>query len=211
MTGGRADRANRLRNFLSGPCASSSQDYVRLTNLLFEQSASYASATDGNCSVYALAGVPILFSALRALLIECNYGMYGAGRNEERLEVLSKSANEILFLAKNYKIPITLQQRLEILYEVRNEIIHPTHTPAGTSHGTPEYLVSLRVKGLLQSTNDEQSDYTWISQLQSHTLFGYAFAALEDVASIVLSEHHASDESRCLHLASYSRYKLVRR
>ena len=127
MTGGRADRANRLRNFLSGPCASSSQDYVRLTNLLFEQSASYASATDGNCSVYALAGVPILFSALRALLIECNYGMYGAGRNEERLEVLSKSANEILFLAKNYKIPITLQQRLEILYEVRNEIIHPTH------------------------------------------------------------------------------------
>lgn len=208
-TDGRQDRSGRLTDLRGGAWASSSQDYVRLGYFLFKQSASYAQSIDGNCSVYALAGIPILFSALRALLIEGNSGMYGAGTDQKVLDAIAKSANEIPLLVKHYRISNPLHERLTLLYEVRNEIIHPASMPAGTSHGTPTYLAPLRQAGVLQSTNNETSDYTWIAQLQSHRLFKYAFEAIEESASLILDKHHTSQESTAAHRESYARYRSI--
>lgn len=206
---GRRDRDGRLKNPRGGAWASSSQDFVHLANLLFEQSASYARSLDGNCSIYALAGIPILFAAIRALLIEGNSGMYDASKNPAVLAAIANSSNEIPLLIKQYGIPNSLGERLTLLYEVRNEILHPAHMPAGTDHGTPIYLDPLRQAGVLQSTNSETADYTWIAQLESHRLFTYAFEAIEEAASLILDRHHVSPESKAAHLDSYARYRCV--
>jgi hypothetical protein len=175
--------------------------------MLFEHSASYARSVDGNCSPYTLSGLPILLSALRAMLIEANCGMHGLGRDENALKALGDAANEGLFLAKKYGLSEEQRSRLSLLYEVRNEIVHPAHMPAGTPHGTPVGMLRLREFGVLQSTSNDSGDYTWISQVQSHRLFRWAFSVVEEVATIVLKEHHASVESFNLHVQSYARHK----
>ncbi|WP_129782613.1 hypothetical protein [Peristeroidobacter soli] len=206
---GRQDRSGRLTESRGGAWASSSQDYVRLAHLLFEQSSSCARALDGNCSIYPLAGIPVLCSALRALLIEANSGMYGAGESRDLMKKLASAANELSIFSEKYAVPQLLREKLALLYEVRNEIVHPAHMPAGTTHGTPAYLLPLRDAGLLQSTKRDNSDYTWMAQLQSHRLFAHAFETIESSASIILERHHVSAESRSLHLESYARYKAV--
>ena len=160
-----------------------------------------------SASPYALSGLPILFSALRAMLIEAKSGMYGLGQDENALKELGDTANEVPFLVSKYRLSEKQNSRLSLLYEVRNEIIHPSHMPAGTPHETPVGMIRLRDLGLLQSTCTDNSDYTWISQLQSHRLFRWGFAAIEDVAAIVLKEHHSTRESFALHMQSYTRYK----
>lgn len=208
-TEGRKDRSARLTESRGGVWASSSQDYVHFAYLLFEQSALYAKSIDGNCSPYPLAGIPILCSTLRALLIEGNSGMYGAGKNLDLLSKLAGSVNEIAIFSEQYSISRSLREQLTLLSEVRNEIVHPSHMPVGTSHGTPSYLILLRKSGLLQSTGCEVGDYTWIAQLQSHRLFEHAFKTVEESASIILERHHVSVESRSSHIESYARYKSV--
>ena len=68
-------------------------------------------------------------------------------------------------------------------------------------------MLELRNLGLLQSTGTDSSDYTWISQLQSHRLFRCGFSAIEDVADIILKAHHPVGDSYTLHMQSYMRYK----
>ncbi len=85
-------------------------------------------------------------------------------------------------------------------YEVRNEISHPSHLPAGTETGTPEYLSKLRDRNLLQSG-------IWISQLQSHKLYCWVSEIFEQVAKFVIVEHHSDQEAAKKHLESWLRYK----
>lgn len=207
MSTGRKDRNARITKSHSGSWGSFSQDYIRHATELFEHSASYMCSADENCSPYTLSALPMLFSALRALLIEANSGMYGLGRNNNALRRLGKEMNELDLLGEQYRLNETHRSRLELLYELRNEIIHPAHKPSGTPHGTPDYLHCLRELELLQSTGDDDSDYTWISQLQSHRLLRWAFSVIEDTAAIILKEHHASQENLALHIQSYRRYK----
>ncbi len=142
------------------------------------------------------------------MLIEANSGIYGLGRDQEALKELADAMNELPFLAnKKYHLTEEQNSHLSLLYEARNEIVHPSHMPAGTSHGTPVNMIRLRELGLLQSTGTDKSDYTWISQLQSHRLFRWAFSAIEEVATIILKEHHASEDDFNLHMQSYTRHR----
>lgn len=145
--------------------------------------------------------------ALRAMLIEANSGMYGLCRDENALKERGATANEGHFLAKKYGLSEEQSTHLSLLYEVRNEIVHPAHMPAGTPHGTPVDMLRLRELGVLQSTSNDNGDYTWISQVRSHRLFRWAFSVVEEVATIILKEHHASVESFNLHIQSYTRHK----
>lgn len=206
---GRSDRSTRLTENRTGAWASSSQDYLHLAEMLYENSAKYATSVDGNCSPYALAGVPVLFSAIRALLIEANSGMFGQCSNSKLLKELGNSANEIPILKKNYDLPASLVSRLEILYETRNEIIHPSHMPTGTSHGTPSYLIELRNQAILQSSGDDNCDYSWIAQLESHMLFREVYSNVEQVAKIVLKKHHSTESYLEEHLLTYKRYREI--
>jgi len=168
---GRKSRNKQLIEDNSGVWASSSQDFVRIAFMLFEQSAGYAKNTDGNCSIYTLSGIPMLFSAIRCLIIELNSSMY-TRKIIVHIEDIAKSGNDIRLIIDNYKLPEDLKHDLQYLIELRNEIIHPSHKPAGTNNNVPSYLEGIQEKALLQSTGGS-SDYTWISQLQSHKLFKF--------------------------------------
>ena len=207
MPSGRKDRQQRLTEPRSGSFGSSSQDYVLLATQLFVDSAAEAQgSSNGNYSTYTLAGIPVLFSTFRALLIEGNFGMFGKGRRPDVLAELGNGTNECVVFCKHYDDTSGLESSLRTLAEVRNEIVHPTHLPAGTSHGTPEYLVSLRTLGLLQSSGRDDVDYVWIDQLKSHRLFAHTFSVIAGAAKVIVTFHHADAEFRAMHQASYRRW-----
>jgi hypothetical protein len=186
---GRESREARVSEGKGGVWASSSQDFLHLANLLYHASALYAKQTDGNCSIYALAGIPVLFSGIRCLLIELNGGMHGDFTvRQSVLDDLARFPNDVSVIAKHYKPSDDLKQRLELLYEVRNELVHPAHRPGSEPHGTPAYLAKLRRDGLLQSTGSD-SDYVWIAQLQSHKLYKWAFDTIAETVDVLLLAH----------------------
>ena len=94
---------------------STSQDYAYLAGLLFRDSARYARRCDGNVSIYTFAGIPLLFSTLRALLIECNDGIYGKGRDANVLARLEKDRNELSLLKDRYLVGDDVLQDLGLL------------------------------------------------------------------------------------------------
>lgn len=200
MKAGREDRKKRLTSRNNGVWATSSADMVRLVRELYVHSARYAKEFDGNVSIYTLAGIPMMFSALRALLIEANAGIYGNGKDENKLKVLAGPKNEIDFVIEYYSLPDDLSENISIVYEIRNEIVHPAHMPAGTKTETPDYLKILRDLDLLQ-------DGVWLSQLQSHKLFIWAMEVIESTAKIILLEHHSDENRLKSHLFVYSLYR----
>lgn len=203
---GRESRKARLVTNHSGVWGSSSQDFVCLASMLFAHSAAYAAGAGGNSSPYALAGIPTLLSAVRCLLIEVNTPMYGIAGNAGRLNEIAGEQNEINIILAHYPIPPHLRDDLELLVQVRNEIAHPSHRPGGEQNNSPAYLKPLRDAGLLQSTGAE-TDYIWLSQLQSHRLFIWAFEVIESTVSIILNEHGLEQSIVQGLLASYTRYR----
>src|SRR6266404_1416317 len=154
MAGNRKHRQGRLTAPRSGSWATSSQDYLLLATDLYGLSARYAnSIDDGNCSPYPLAGVPLLVSTLRALLIEANAGILGLARHPEALKQLAEDQNEVSLVRRKYLADDdSTADDFQLLQEVRNEIVHPAHMPAGSLHNTPTEMLSLRDRGLLQRT-----------------------------------------------------------
>lgn len=194
----RKDRASRLQEPRSGAWGTASQDFISLCALLFEHSFQYSIAKRINSSPYVLAALPLFFSVIRTLLIERN----SWPPCNERLGELAKGANDLEFLKKYYDIPDNLFADISILYEIRNEIAHPSHMPAGTLNNTPQLFFELREKGLLQSTGNSEADYIWIDQLQSHRLFEWAFSVIRETAKIIYHAHMPAEQANKF-LASY--------
>ena len=204
---GRESRKNRIIKPNGGAWGSSSQDFVRIACILYTHSLECANRIDGNCSIYAPSGIPMLFSALRCLLIELNSGMF----SQERVipsNRLANSPNDIHLILEFYELPEELKNRLRTLSEVRNEIIHPSHMPEVTKNNTPAYLSVLKENEILQSTG-EDSDYIWISQLQSHRLFRWAFENISATVKLLLERHKVNVELANGILESYDRYKTM--
>lgn len=191
-TQGFSSRKMRVREQHGGVWGSHSQDFARLANLLYEHSAAYAKRIDGNSSIYTLAGIPVLFSALRCLLVELNSGIFGnLADDRQALDELANSASEVRLIVRRYELPDAIRGRLALLEQVRHEILHPAHRPGEEESGTPAYLNTLKEQGLLQTTGHE-SDYTWITQLQSHKLFRWAFETIAETVMLLLQRHSAS-------------------
>jgi hypothetical protein len=179
---GRTDRDGRLIENRSGSWGSSSADFMRLVRLQFQQSRSYAERLDGNCTPYTLSAIPMLSSSLRCLVVE--YASF-LPTDAAMLQALTKPSDFAMIL-KGYAIEDPLRSDALLLQEIRNEIIHPAHRPSGTHDNWPEYLRSLKEKGLLQSTGGGDSDYTFFSQLQSHRLFAWSWRVTRDVVERIL-------------------------
>lgn len=94
------------------------------------------------------------------------------------------------------------------LVQVRNEIAHPAHLPGGDESNTPAYLEPLQAAGLLQSTGSV-ADYTWISQLQSHRLFRWAFATVRHTVEVLLASHSLDGLSADGLAYSYAAYERI--
>lgn len=205
MREGRNNRQGRLTENRSGVWGTSSQDFLHLANDLFKLSADHAARFDGNVSPYPLAGIPILFSAFRCLLIELNAGIGSSDRKLAILKKLSDSPNDISVFVGTYQPADGLRHDLELLYEIRNEIIHPSHLPTGTPLNTPDYLSALRERDLLQSAGRPDSDYIWVSQLQSHRLFHWSFEVIE--AAVIVALKDTPSWMAESYRESYGRYK----
>ncbi len=205
---GRASRESRIREHKGGVWGSSSQDFVHLANTLFELSASDAHSVDGNCSMYALAGIPMLFSALRCLLIELNAGTMYTGTlvSPEVQQELAATGSDVRFILQHYSVPLDLRNRLQLLEQIRHEILHPSHRPSGDAGNTPVYLRQLRDEHLLQSTGKD-TDYIWLEQLKSHRLFRWAFETVRETAELLLQTHEVQPFITSLLLASYAQYE----
>lgn len=94
MLMGRKSRSDRLTSHHAGAWASNSQDYAVLAGDLFALSAGAAARNKKLMSAFVFAGLPLLFSALRALLIECNSGIYGVERDTAALGSLARDPND---------------------------------------------------------------------------------------------------------------------
>lgn len=204
---GRGSRRARVADSGGGSWASSSQDFIRVATMLYEQSATFAQRHDGNVSVYALPGVPMLFSAIRCLLIELHAGMHtDLVPDRVCLSQLAEATNEVAFILDRYSLPTALGHDLQLLLEIRHEIIHPAHRPTGTPTNTPTYLFDLRDRGLLQTTG-QAADYVWLSQLQSHRLFTWAFETVEQVATVLVTAHGVHHMTPIALLDSYGAFR----
>lgn len=187
---GRASRASRVREDRGGVWGTSSQDYIHLANLLYKHSAEYAKHAGGNCSIYALAGIPVLLSALRCLLIELCADIALTGHvNQALLDDLAGSSSELQVLLKHYSLSPALRDRLELLVQVRHEILHPAHRPSGELGNTPGYLTALRNANLLESTGAD-ANYIWLDQLKSHRLFQWAFETTALTVDALVAHHN---------------------
>jgi hypothetical protein len=190
---------------MAGAWGSSSQDFVRLAGILFRESERCAKSLDGNCSIHVLAGIPMLFSAIRCVLIELHAGMWGNPRSNASVLIKLAGAHEVKFILDHYSVSSELAAQISTLNEVRNEIVHPAHRPGAERNNTPVYLSTLRQSGLLQSTSKE-TDYIWIAQLQSHRLFRWAFETVAAIVNVLISAHQVPDYVAVGLCESYSRY-----
>jgi hypothetical protein len=202
---GRDSRAARVRSGGNGAWGSSSQDFACLARLIFGHSRHYAALVGGNCSPYTLAGIPMLLSALRCLLVEINSGMFGGHEEPGRLSALADTTSDVRVILDHYNVPVELKERLQLLEQVRHEILHPAHRPSGAPGNTPEYLTFMREAGLLESTGKD-ADLIWLAQLQSHRLFEWAFATVRDAVIIVLDAHEISALAKAGLTESYTRF-----
>ena len=208
MAAGRKSREDRNTSKHSGVWVTSSQDYAQLAVELYAASKEAARPFDGNASAYAYAGIPLLFSALRAFLIECNSGIYGDAADAEALSILAEAPNELGLLRKKYLLDGTLLENVCLLYEVRNEISHPSPRPTGTKDSTPDYLRSLKKLGVLQTTGKENRDYVWMHQLQSHRLFGYTFRKIIELLEKIIENHTLRTPAfQCNNLCTYRQHE----
>ena len=150
----------------------------------------------------------MLFSALRCLLIELNDGMYGGPIRTGILRELADSGNDVGVLVEHYPIPAELQHQLQLLLQIRHEILHPSHRPSGEKSNTPAYLQPLRDERLLQST-EQESDHIWLAQLQSHKLFTWAFETVRYTVDILIRDHAMTGLASDGLQASYSEYETL--
>lgn len=175
---GRESRRARIQESHGGSWGSSSSDFAHLAALLYERSREDAATTQTkNWSTYVFAGIPMLLSSLRCLMVEMEKW---APRDSGALEDLAAN-DEFQRMLKRYRVPAELQGDASDLYEVRNEILHPAHTPAGTEDNWPDYLRSLKSKGLLNTTG-KHPDYIFFGQLASHKLFTWACGVVFRIA-----------------------------
>lgn len=184
---GKKDRDGRLLQNRGGVSGSSSVDFVVLVRRLREISKRYADGIDGNCSPYALCAVPMLFSALRCLVID--YESY-ASFDKQKLELLTEP-NDFVKMLDRYKVGGALREEAVLLNELRNEIIHPAHRPTGTADNWPEYLEALKSAGVLQSTGNPSSDYIFFEQMKSHRLLAWSCRVARDIAQCIIGSDPA--------------------
>jgi len=185
--GGRADRTERLKELKPGAWGSSSADFAHLVRSLLEQSKTYAARIDGNCSPYSLCAIPMLLSSLRCLAVE--YASF-LPFDADALDELA-APDDFGKMLTRYRVEEPLRSEALLLQEVRNEIIHPVHRPTGTPDNCPDYLRPLKSQGLLQSTGKVDSNYIFLSQLQSHRLLKWACRVTGDLAAKVIQSNPA--------------------
>jgi hypothetical protein len=173
--GGYRDRKERLTNRKPGQWASSSQDFLFVVSKVYALSAREAKkSSNGNWSGYAYAGIPLLLSSIHAFIVEYE-NMLRPNSGLQRIDALDA------VLEQRYGVSGSLLEDVKNLIEIRNEVTHPVHLPAGTSDNWPGYLRRIKTLGVLNSTGRSEGDYDLLGQIASHRLFRWAMAVARRV------------------------------
>jgi hypothetical protein len=184
----RKEREERILQPKGGWAGTISTDLFHLAEKLYRQAKAEAAALDGNTSSYVWAALPILLSALSAILVEQEAMLFNR-REPERVRVLIDVAYLPDQFVQLYGLTGELLDDLKILVELRNEIIHPAHMATGTPDNWPDTLRAFKQRGLLGSTDDPQSDYLMLEQMKSLRLLVWASSVVEDLRNVVLQHH----------------------
>jgi hypothetical protein len=142
----------------------------------------------------------MLLSSLRCLVVEC---ASSPPVDADALDELA-APDDFGKMLTRYRVENPLRSEALLLQEVRNEIIHPVHRPTGTPDNCPDYLLPLKNQGLFQSTGKVDSDYIFLSQLQSHRLLEWACRVTRDLAARVLQSDPAKIAVLGDFIANYS-------
>lgn len=100
-------------------------------------------------------------------------------------------------------------RNLELVIEVRNEIVHPMPFPTGTQWNVPGNLLPLHEMGLLISTGQPNSDYLFSDKLRSYAL-GYWCWEVVDTCAYLLVEHLRPDQHAAWTAQNFSAYRDLR-
>ncbi|MGH9878255.1 MAG: hypothetical protein ACRD5H_11505, partial [Nitrososphaerales archaeon] len=95
---------------------------------------------------------------------------------------------------------------LELVIEVRHEIVHPMPFPTGTQWNVPSNLLRLHQMGLLISTGQSDSDYTFCDKLRSYALGYWCWEVVETCADLLV-EHLKPDQQAAWTARNFSAYK----
>ena len=180
---GRQDRDRRAIEQPRSGRAASHVDFLVLTEQLLHHSKERFKRSN-NHSPYVLAGIPILLSMIRALVIDCET----MSPNKADIAFLTKG-KDIQIILDRYDIEGELRENAEYLIELRHEIIHPMHISITTKDHWPDYLRTLKDKGLLNSSGQESGDYDFFWQMQSHKLFVWAHNVTWEIATQIIARY----------------------
>jgi hypothetical protein len=143
-----------------------------------------------NCKNYVpVFTIPMLFSFLRSFSIEVeNFRELEYGYKSSLLIKLeSSSSNDALLICGYYHIPKEIIKKMELLTQIRNEIIHPSPYPENGSN-LPEYLYKLKELNILWEPSSYFLVHNILDYFCSHELLKWGVTIVLDISEIMLQQ-----------------------
>lgn len=228
---GRADRENRLVNPKSGAWGSFSADLLLAAKLVLTASQedrkdNVDPPTSNHMSKHVVGSTVLLIAGFESWLNEtlAHLSIYDQSLRElGKASALQKykdlcawdgagcmSLTDVTILAQAQGLDFNQTIRnLKLAIEIRNEIVHPMPFPTGTQWNVPTNLLLLHEMGLLISTGQPNSDYTFSDKLRSYAL-GYWCWEVVEACAYLLVKHLNPDQQAAWTAQNFSAYKDLR-
>ena len=97
---------------------------------------------------------------------------------------------------------------MDLVVEVRNEIVHAVPVPMGTPWNVPARLLPLHEIGVLMTTGRAEADYTLHGKFRSYALAYWCWEQI-DIAAGLLVKHVEPDQVLAWTAQNFSVYKAV--
>lgn len=163
----RKQREDRIRNRRNGGWGTTSSTYFYVVHQVFGESDKASHRDPEQRSVWVYAGIPVLLAGVESYLIQHQHLL----KDSSGMKVLA-GVDPLKEVLTFYALPAELQTDMEVLIEIRNQIVHPSPLP----FGQPEWPASLkRLHDLkLIEGNTPESGTDALAMLGSHRVFEWA-------------------------------------
>lgn len=225
---GRKDRVDRLVNPKSGSWGSFSADLLLTAKLLLagsleDRKDNVDPPASNHMSKHVVGSTVLLIAGFESWLNEtlAHLSIYDPDLptlgKDSLLEKYKKlcawdgagriSLTDVVTLAQAQGLDFNQPTRnLELVIEVRNEIVHPMPFPSGTQWNLPNNLLPLHEMDLLISTGQPNSDYTFSDKMRSYALGYWCWEVIETCVHLLV-EHLKPDQQAAWTARNFSAYK----